>query len=76
MEPRNGRQLMSVAEAGRKGGTATRSRHGSEFYRRIGSRGGQSTKKLYSHLLREFGKHGGRPKRPSLNESAGEGDYE
>ena len=63
---------ISVREAGRRGGIATRDRHGIEFYRQIGARGGESTKKLYAHLFSEFGKKGGRPKRPTLSELVGE----
>jgi hypothetical protein len=63
---------ISVKEAGRRGGTMTRDRHGVEFYRQIGSKGGESTKKLYGHLFSELGKRGGRPKRLTLD-SAGEG---
>jgi len=63
---------LTVAEAGRRGGTMTRDRHGMEFYRQIGSKGGESTKKLYRHLFSELGKRGGRSKRPTLN-SMGEG---
>ena len=55
---------ISVREAGRRGGIATRDRHGIEFYRQIGAKGGESTKKLYAHLFTEFGKKGGRPSRP------------
>ena len=65
---------ITVAEAGRRGGTATRDRHGAEFYRQIGAKGGESTKKLYGHLFSEFGKKGGRPRRPTLNGSLGEKD--
>lgn len=60
---------LTVAEAGRRGGTTTRERHGVEFYRQIGSKGGESTKKLYGHLFSEFGKRGGRPRRPNLENS-------
>jgi len=63
---------ISVREAGRRGGTITRDRHGVEFYRQIGAKGGESTKKLYAHLFSEFGKKGGRPRRPSLNKPEGE----
>lgn len=63
---------IGVREAGRKGGIATRDRHGVEFYRQIGAKGGESTKKLYAHLFSEFGKKGGRPRRPSLNKPEGE----
>ena len=67
------KRQITVAEAGRRGGIATRNRHGADFYRQIGAKGGAATKKLYGHLFREFGRRGGRPRRPSLNEPA-EGD--
>ena len=63
---------ITVAEAGRRGGTTTRDRHGVEFYREIGARGGETTKRRYGHLFSELGKKGGRPRRPALNESLGE----
>jgi general stress protein YciG len=72
MEPMKGQGQITVTEAGRKGGTTTRDRHGSKFYQLIGRRGGKSTKKLYVHLLKEFGKRGGRPRRPVLNKHMGE----
>lgn len=65
---------VSVREAGRRGGTTTRDRHGVEFYRRIGARGGEITKKRYGHLFSEFGRRGGRPRRPTLDEPTGERD--
>ena len=67
---------ISVREAGRRGGIVTRERHGVEFYRQIGGKGGESTKRLYSHLFSELGKRGGRPKRPALNESVGGEDHQ
>lgn len=58
---------ISVKEAGHRGGTATRDRHvGTDFYQRIGAKGGRATAELYASLLRKFGKRGGRPKRPAL----------
>jgi len=65
---------ITVAEAGRRGGTATRDRHGAEFYRQIGAKGGEVTKKRYAHLFSEFGRRGGRPRRPTLDEPTGEQD--
>ncbi|GAI79573.1 unnamed protein product, partial [marine sediment metagenome] len=62
-------------EAGRRGGAATRDRHGVEFLRKIAKKGGETTKRRYGHLFSEFGKRGGRPRRPSLD-SAGEGSPE
>jgi uncharacterized protein len=40
------REGMSVSEAGRKGGETTMERHGTEFYQRIGKKGGQEMKRL------------------------------
>ena len=68
------KEVISVAEAGRRGGHATLENQGTEFFRRIGKRGGQRTKELYGELLSEFGKKGGRPRRPTLDGSAGERD--
>jgi len=63
---------LTVAQAGRRGGSMTRDRYaGTDFYRRIGAKGGQRTKELYADLLSQFGKKGGRPRRPNLD-SAGE----
>ena len=61
----------TVQEAGRRGGRATLENKGTEFFRRIGKRGGQRTSALYGELLSEFGKRGGRRKRPALNEPVG-----
>ena len=63
---------ISVKAAGRRGGMTTRERYGSDFYRRIGRMGGERTRALYAELLKEFGKQGGRPRRPTLDEYMGE----
>ena len=62
---------ITCREAGARGGHATLQNQGTEFFRRIGKRGGQRTKELYGELLSEFGRKGGRPRRPSLSESVG-----
>ena len=68
---------ITVREAGRRGGNVTRDRYaGTDFYRRIGAKGGRRTKELYRDLLSEFGKKGGRPRRPILSDSAGERDQQ
>lgn len=60
---------ISVQEAGRRGGSVTRDRHaGTGFYQRIGAKGGRRTAELYADLLKEFGKRGGRPRRPTLED--------
>lgn len=65
-------EQLTVAEAGRRGGRATLENQGIDFFKRIGKKGGERTKELYGELLNEFGRKGGRPKRPPLDESAGE----
>jgi general stress protein YciG len=57
---------LTVAEAGRRGGQSTLERRGIGFFQEIGRKGGKRTAELYRDLLKEFGKHGGRPHRPSL----------
>jgi general stress protein YciG len=47
---------MTVAEAGRKGGTTTSKKYGPEFYSEIGHKGGQKVKRL----IEEGKKAGGR----------------
>jgi general stress protein YciG len=60
---------ISVQEAGRRGGQATLQNQGVGHFRTIGRRGGKRTAELYRELLSDFGKRGGRPRRPSLTES-------
>ncbi len=68
------KERITVAEAGRRGGQATLEHQGTEFFRKIGRKGGQRTKERYGELLSEFGRKGGRPRRPALDESVGEQD--
>ncbi len=63
---------ITCREAGRRGGSMTRERHGLDFYRKIGALGGETTKKRWGHLFAQFGKRGGRPRRPTLDEFVGE----
>lgn len=69
----SGQGQLTVVKAGRRGGIATRTRfRGTNFYQRIGAMGGRRTATLYRDLLAEFGKRGGRPRRPALNKPEGE----
>lgn len=68
------RKEISVSEAGRRGGRATLENHGTDFFKKIGRKGGHKTAKLYANLLSDFGKLGGRPKRPNLDITLGEKD--
>ena len=63
---------ITVQEAGRRGGESTFQRRGTDFFRKIGRKGGQRTAELYKELLKEFGKKGGRPRRPSLTDAGQE----
>lgn len=67
---------MTVQEAGRRGGRATFQNRGVRHFRKIGRKGGRHTAELYRELLSDFGKRGGRPRRPSLRESMEEGDLQ
>lgn len=58
---------ITVREAGAKGGGRTRDLYGSGHFRDIGKMGGQQTVQRHRALLKEFGKRGGRPRRPSLD---------
>lgn len=61
--------MMTVSQAGRKGGFATLQSQGIEHFKKIGQKGGKQTAKLYRHLLSEYGKRGGRPRLPKLTDS-------
>jgi hypothetical protein len=51
---------MSVRDAGRKGGRATRARYGPEFFSEIGQKGGRAVSQRYpSEHFREIGRRGG-----------------
>jgi len=51
---------MTVSEAGRRGGEATKRRHGPEFYEQIGRKGGETVKRERGAAFYErIGKKGG-----------------
>lgn len=51
---------MTVGEAGRRGGRATKARHEPEFYKEIGRKGGNVTKSRYgSPFYEKIGRMGG-----------------
>ncbi len=65
---------ITVQQAGKRGGRATLENHGRDFFSRIGKKGGERTADLHHNLLRQFGQMGGRPKRPTLDETMGRED--
>ena len=51
---------LTVREAGRRGGQATRERHGPEFYEQIGRKGGETTRQRHGpEFYERIGKIGG-----------------
>ncbi|HEY9722004.1 MAG TPA: KGG domain-containing protein, partial [Oscillatoriaceae cyanobacterium] len=60
---------MTVREAGRKGGEATASTHGPEFYSEIGHMGGEARKQELGHEgYVELGQKGGQKVRELIEE--------
>jgi len=63
---------LTVRQAGHRGGLAVLQKYGRKFYVEIGKKGQQTTRTRYHHMAREWGKLGGRPRKPSIDEM-GEG---
>jgi hypothetical protein len=63
---------MTVSEAGRKGGVTLLQRRGQAHFAEIGAKGQASTRARYPGMASVWGKMGGRPKKWSLQEIAGE----
>jgi general stress protein YciG len=60
-KPTRKQEPMSVRDAGRKGGKATRARYGPEFFAEIGQKGGKAVSRRYpSAHFQEIGRKGGR----------------
>jgi general stress protein YciG len=60
-QPRRKAEPMSVRDAGRKGGRATRARYGAEFFAEIGQKGGKAVSQRYpSEHFQAIGRKGGR----------------
>lgn len=56
---RANKQKMTPQEAGRKGGQATKRKHGPEFYAEIGQKGGEKVSLDRAHMS-DIGGRGGR----------------
>lgn len=61
----------TVKQAGRSGGLAVLRRHGRAWFSQIGSKGQQELRAKHPGKAKEWGKLGGRPRKPSL-ENVGE----
>ena len=64
---------ITVREAGRLGGLANLRAHGRAHYVAIGQKGQRAMRARYPDKAREWGKLGGRPRKPSLDEIMGQG---
>lgn len=64
--------IITVSQAGRRGGLSCLRNRGRVFFAEIGVRGQQAMRDKYPGMAHEWGKMGGRPKKPNLNEM-GEG---
>lgn len=63
---------ITVVEAGRKGGLKVLETHGRDFFVRIGRKGQGAMRAKYPDMAKQWGKLGGRPKKPSLGLLMGE----
>lgn len=63
---------LSVRQAGRRGGLALLQRRGRQFFREIGCKGQAALRTKYPGMAHEWGKRGGRPRKPALK-NMGEG---
>jgi hypothetical protein len=65
---------ITVVEAGRRGGLTLLARRGRSWFAQIGSKGQQVLRNKYPGMAREWGKWGGRPRKPNLPGLRGAGN--
>jgi len=58
---------MTVKDAGRLGGLTVLRKRGNSWFAEIGLMGQKAMKAKYSRMAREWGKRGGRPRKPNLS---------
>lgn len=63
---------ITVKEAGKRGGLALLRRRGREHFAEMGKRGQESMREKYPHMAQQWGRLGGRPKKPRLGKLAEE----
>ena len=63
---------MTVSEAGRKGGLKVLRKRGKEYFSQIGRKGQAAMRRKHPGMASYWGKQGGRPRKPTLAEIAGE----
>jgi len=65
---RENRGDVTVKQAGRLGGLATLRKQGRQFYAEIGRLGQRAMRAKHPNMASEWGKLGGRPRKPTLDE--------
>jgi len=55
--------VVTVSEAGRKGGLSVLQKRGRNFFKEIGRKGQETMRKRYPNMASEWGKKGGRPRK-------------
>lgn len=63
---------ITVVEAGRLGGLALLRNRGRAYFATIGKKGQRITRNRYPAMASQWGKLGGRPRKPKLSETMGE----
>lgn len=61
-----------MQEAGRLGGLRLLQNRGKAYFAEIGRRGQRAMRRRYPGMAAEWGKKGGRPRKPNLGEIEGE----
>ena len=59
---------ISVQEAGRRGGLAVLATYGRKHFSKIGKQGQKALRDRYPGMAKVWGKRGGRPKKPDLDD--------
>ena len=62
----------TVREAGRRGGLAVLRKYGRRFFVETGRKGQAAMRERYPNMASEWGKKGGRPRKPHLDDIVGE----
>ena len=58
--------VVTVSEAGRKGGLSVLQKRGRNFFKGIGRKGQKTMRKRYPNMASEWGKKGGRPRKNNV----------
>ena len=62
---------ITVSEAGRRGGLSVFGARGCQFFAEIGKKGQRAMRARHPNMASQWGKLGGRPRKPKLEEITG-----